>query len=131
MVSALERPLGIWRRHSGPMHQVLEHDAGPRAAIDPDRILGVQPHVQPQFAGTGEHPRLLGERGLHLEVPQHAQDLDIDRAQPESALPGDVPGWRKHRDWRGRRDAPLLESVPQNEKNRKAEVADPGERIRN
>ncbi len=87
--------------------------------------------VQPQLAGTGEHSRLLGERGLHLEVPQHAKDLDIDRAQPESALLSDVPRWRKHRDWRGRRNSTVLESVPQNEENRKAEVADLGKRFRN
>lgn len=129
LVTPSERFIGFWWWNCRSLHQVLEHDVGSRATVDSDGVSGLQLNVQPKFVGVGEHPRVQWECCVYLEISFNAQNIDFDRSQFKSALPGNVSRWRVDRDGCRWWNSEILESVPKTKENRKNKVINPRQRL--
>ena len=90
----------------------------------PNRQPGVQSDVQQELQRASEHARLLRQRHRRMEVPLHAQAIHADRAQPPRPLPRHESGRRVNCNGGGRRDAPLLESVPEVGQDQETRLSD-------
>ena len=87
MVATLEWTAcnGWWNCRS--THSLLEHAHSTAASLSGHRLPSLQPNVLEDDPRDCQHARLLLEPDYPLEVPEHAEDLDVDWSLMSRSLP--------------------------------------------
>jgi cell division cycle protein 20 (cofactor of APC complex) len=88
------QPAGHRRRHSRPLHPLLEHPDRRPAQQHRHRQPGVRAAVEPPRARDPEQPRVQQEPAVPVEVPLHGQGGGDDRPHGQGAAHGAEP--RRH-----------------------------------
>ncbi len=97
------------RWYSRQMHQVLEYPHSFAHKPCGNRLSGMQSHVLKKCQRACEHPWLLPESNLCLEIPLNEKASYLNRPHNEGSIPCVQPRWANTSYWSRRRDFKILE----------------------